>query len=467
MCKKFGKLFFLLFLVVYFLNSFSNKVFAEAPFVSSYATLSNSRFSFVAGLATTVPANASNATIYSSGSYPDTNTGNLFPKDTICFNNPAADGCSQQATYTVTSVVDNTSIGFSSQTPVTLQAADRIIASQTGRITVTIVPTTYVASGGYIRTTIAGSGSSSTNCDGMPDYNGFDCGDLTTANINSNITPSGFTVSASSLTSTSGNHVILMTLSSALNIGSTYSYTIGNASTTSQRFINPAPYGTGYNHTRGVAETQNITVQTENSSNTILDKTILKVAPVDGVLVSANVELSINYTIGGLAVGSTACTNASDVTTTATAVPFGSIINYASFYKAAQSHTVSTNASNGYVLTVQEDSPLTEDGNIGVGVTIRNTGCDSGSCTSSSPSGWATATNYGFGYSMQNVSGSDAAFTYATGYKPFSTSATTIMSNSGTVSSSQTYTCYKLTVPSTQTAGYYLNKLTYIATPRF
>ena len=65
------------------------------------------------------------------------------------------------------------------------------------------------------------------------------------------------------------------------------------------------------------------------------------------------------------------------------------------------------------------------------------------------------------------MDGADAAFVYTSGYKPFSTSAITIMSKAGKTSSSQIATCYQLSVDSTQDTGYYKDKLTYIATPKF
>lgn len=465
MNKKFC---FYFILLSFFYSFFAKSTFAEIPFTNSYATLSNSRFSFVSGIGVTVPAGTTSINI-SGTTYPDTNTGNLFPKDTICITNPGSSTCKYSGT--VNSIIDSNNFGFIAASTAAFAVNDRIIVAQSPTITVTIVPNTYVPSGGYIRTTIKGSGAS-TNADSVPDNTGFDSGSLTTGNINSYISPTNFTKSASTLTSSSGDHVILMTLSSALSIGSTYSFTIGSGTTAAYRFINPAPYGTtGINHTRGVGEPYSITIQTENASGAILDKNITKVIPNDGILVSATVEMTLSYTIAGLGTGSSACGVAMPVTTTASAVPFGSITSYTSFYNAAQSHTVTTNAGNGYVLTVQEDGPLTENGDIGTGATIPDTLCDrSPNCNTGvgGTAAWATATSHdGFGYSMANISGTDAAFTYTNGWKPFSTSPVTIMSKTSPVVGSSAYTCYRLAVSSTQPAGYYFNKLTYVATPRF
>jgi hypothetical protein len=41
------------------------------------------------------------------------------------------------------------------------------------------------------------------------------------------------------------------------------------------------------------------------------------------------------------------------------------------------------------------------------------------------------------------------------------------MSNTGAVAGSAVHVCYQIATSTTQKAGYYLNKLTYIATPTF
>ena len=353
-----------------------------------------------------------------------------------------------------------TQLGVSSAITDALTAGTAVVSTQSARLTVTFTPRTSIASGGYLRLSVASA--TSNYADGITDNTGFDVNKLTTGNINTYITPTGFTKSGSTMTYGAGYNAILMTLTSALTAGSSYSFVVGDASDPLYRFINPAPAGT--THTRGVADSYSIILQSEDSSNNAQDKTIMKVAPVDGVLVSATIEETISYTIAAVSTSTSACGATTSVTTTATAVPFGSILNVDTFYDAAQTHAITTNSSNGYVLTTQYDQALSLDG-AGV-TTIPDTSCDS-SCSTGTPGAWATATNNGFGYTLANITGTDAAFTNATGYKPFSASAVTIMSKASSTTGSQIYSCPRLTVDSAQQTGTYFNKLTYIATPKF
>jgi len=95
-----------------------------------------------------------------------------------------------------------------------------------------------------------------------------------------------------------------------------------------------------------------------------------------------------------------------------------------------------------------------------------------------------TTTTYGFGYSLQNSSGTDAKFewddnTPVTGYKakqfPNNTESSTqyidsnaeVMYNAGPVSGSSVYVCYRLNISAVQEPGLYFNKVRYTATATF
>ena len=159
------------------------------------------------------------------------------------------------------------------------------------------------------------------------------------------------------------------------------------------------------------------------------------------------------------------CNGGSFTTSVATspyAVPFGSILNMDTFYRAAQSHYVVTNAANGYSLTVKSDGPLST---LGGGATIANGSCD-GSCTSSAAGAWSSASNNGFGYTLGDITGTDTAF--PSSFRLFDDATPReIMSNSSQTNGSRVALCYQLSVDATQTASYYFNKLTFVATPRF
>ena len=108
---------------------------------------------------------------------------------------------------------------------------------------------------------------------------------------------------------------------------------------------------------------------------------------------------------------------------------------------------------------------------------IKDTTCDSGTCSETTSGEWVTATNNGFGYSLANVSGTDAGFLYNETSRTFSSkqipdqeaseAKQTVMSNAAPVSANQVYACYRISVSGTQPAGYYYNKVKYTATATF
>jgi hypothetical protein len=82
-----------------------------------------------------------------------------------------------------------------------------------------------------------------------------------------------------------------------------------------------------------------------------------RVAIVDTVLVSASVDTVFNFTVSGLGGGNTINGTTTTGTTTATTIPFGQLVAGVAS-TAAQQLSVETNASNGFVVTVQADGNL-------------------------------------------------------------------------------------------------------------
>ncbi|MFZ2206475.1 MAG: hypothetical protein WA061_07510, partial [Microgenomates group bacterium] len=204
----------------------------------------------------------------------------------------------------------------------------------------------------------------------------------------------------------------------------------------------------------------------------------IKVNPIDGVFVSATVEEALTYKINEASQGhvnasytvpaSTAITECNggtfttSVATTPTAVNFGSVTSYDTFYRAEQEIYIQTNSSNGYVVTAQYNNALKTAGGVN---TILDGSCD-GTCTAVTNAAWGTAGNNGFGYTLGNITGTEAAWTGAT-FKIFGTTPQTIMTKATGTAGSRIAVCYQLSVDTTQATGYYFNKLTYIATPKF
>ncbi len=474
-------------LLCFLLVGMVRPTYAAIPFTDAYTTLSNARFSFRAQLSAAHSSGTTLITIATAGSASlDEDVYNLFPGDTVCFTSTALAGCQGQTTSTVNNAIANNTIGLSDPGITgNLLATDQMTATQSGALTVTFTPASDVASGGKVVLTIPSA--SSAFADGFPDATGFDRGRLPTgANglqagtgcsvADSCYSDTGFTASDVTLTQSGTNHIVTITLSGALNAGTSYSFRLGTVSAgdATLRFLNPLPSGSS--HTRGLADTYSVELKSQNAGQTVTyDDTIMKVAPQDGVFVSAMVEESITYQIndsgnnagGNIGVaGANSCAGGftTTVATTPYSVPFGSILNFDTFYKAAQSHYIVTNAPAGYSLTVLSDGPLsTLDG----GTTIANGTCDGApACTTSAQQAWATPGNNGFAYTLGNEDGTDAAFT--SNFRLFDdTTARTIMSNPAPTSGSRADICYQLSVDTTQTANYYFNKLYYVATPMF
>jgi len=344
------------------------------------------------------------------------------------------------------------------------------IISQSGQIIVTFKPTTNLATLDKLVLKITAAASNYN--DDTPDSNGFDSaqlpGDLLSGTgclANACLSSDDISILAANLSSTAGIHTITITLNAGISNSMTYTFTLGHASNPIYRFLNPSST---------ISTTYPIRLYSQNAAQTVIyDDTIMKVNPVNGVLVSADVELALSYSISAIGTATTvpSCGNANFVTTsasTATTIPFGFIYNPdTQFYNVAQTHTVTTNVANGYVLTVKYNHPLKLKAG---GATIPNTICGNTQCTTSAPKTWTDYAGYnGFGYSVGNVSGADRAadFTADELYKPFSASAVIVATKSSPASASQIATCYRLSVDAAQQTGYYSDVLTYVATPKF
>ena len=467
----------LVFLLVFFQLSYAfliglpdfNLVKAN-NFTVGFTTMTNSRFSYLGAVGATVTTGAKDVTIKTSAR-SDNDTGDLFANDAVCFNNSSSNGCNNNQTYTVGQILNSSAFNVTTGITGGLLADDRIVASQSSRLAISFAPTDVT---GVSKLRVYVPAASSNSADGIPDAGKFDANtlgtDIAAAGVLSISGGSAAITNASATYTTTviggaTYHNIAVPVTS-LAAGTTYVFTIGHASTLKDRFINPAPNGTS--HTRGVGDKMVISIQTEDASGNIIDQASTGITPNDGVSVSAYVPTSVTWTISPVAASQSKCGTTTTVATTAdntsgVGVPFGTIYNSNTFFDAAHTHTITTNAGGGYVLQVEEDGALKKDGS---SPSIADGTCDGGGspCSTTVAAGWATATNNGFGYTL---AGTHATFTNPN-YKVFdSTGFQTIASHTTTISSDTVDICYRLSVSGTQQAGSYYNKLTYQAYPRF
>lgn len=445
----------------------------SANLTNAKDTLQTSRLSVRARVdATGTTVGSSNVKIKTSASAPANTitTNNLRAQDSVVIGT---------GTYTIVDIVDTDEFTV---TPV-LASGDAddgnpIYLKVRPRHTIQFTTASAVANG-YFQILLP---ADSTNPnDGNPDDEGYDFNttvDVTApADVGSTFdfvtgvaTPAG----GAGCTSPANYHCFSFHYSGTGAVGQALTLYIGNTNGTNT----PIAPATGTSHTEGTADTYPVLVRqfaanADPTSATPVDATTTRVAHIESVRVTATVDPTISFSIAGIASGQTRCGVTTDVTTTATSVPFGGMaLN--TFKTLAQDLTVSTNASGGYVVTSSENDQL----GLGGATTpfIPDTTCDGGTCTESTAAEWNTATNTGFGYSLQNVDAASIAFEYNdTGTfdaRPFANivdgdTPQTIFSSTTVANAQNAYVCYRLSVGATQAAGDYENQITYTATGTF
>jgi len=347
-------------------------------------------------------------------------------------------------------------------------------------VTLTFTLVSAIPSGGniYLQVPVASTGNVN---DGIPDSgtsnttNGFDFNKLEPTSVNVSSTGGTCTGGWDTPSVASASGTITITKATASCTGATITIVIPS-------MVNPSPFIT--NHTQGQADAYKIAISTRDGSENTLDSANVMVAPVEGVLVSATVDQTLSFTIAGVASGQSRCGATTTVATQPYSIPWGTIATANTFLDAAQTLTVSTNASNGYTVTIEENDQMGMNGitctGAGAGESvscIKDTTCDGGTCTQAATSEWITATNNGLGYSLASVSGTPAVFYYGESSRTFSArqladqeaseTKQNIMTASAPVSANQAYVCYRISISGTQPAGYYYNKVKYTATARF
>ncbi len=454
------------FVVAFFVSLTLPSQLESANLTSVKDTLQTSRLSVRARVDSTgTTVGSSRVKIKTSTSAPANTitTNNLKAQDSVIIGT---------GTYTIIDVVDSDEIDVSpvlasgdadDDDPVYLKMRPRHVVQ---------FNTATAQANGYFRILLPADTSNPN--DGNPDDDGYDFNtsvDVSATDVSGYdfvtgvATPSGGT----GCTSPANYHCFEVHYSGTGGVGTTITVNIGNTNGTNT----PIAPATGGAHTEGTADTYSYLVRNYNASDSLVDSTTGKVTHIEAVRVTATVDPSINFSIAGIASGATRCGVLTDVTTTATAVPFGTMaLN--TFKNLAQNLTISTNASSGYVVTAAENDELGKDG--ATSPFIPDTSCDSGPCTISSQQDWNTATNNGFGYSIENVDATTVPFEYDTAgtfdARPFANivdgdTPQTIFSSTTVANAENAYVCYRLSVGATQAAGDYENQITYTATGTF
>ena len=235
----------------------------------------------------------------------------------------------------------------------------------------------------------------------------------------------------------------------------------------------------GTNATFGTAGTNQITNTTAGSyvislGGTSADAADLRIAIIDAVTVTASVDTSLTFTVAGVASGQ--AVNGDAVTTsagaTATALPFGTLTP-GTAKTLAQTLSVTTNATNGFAVTVIQNQNLVSAN--GADIDTFKDGA-----STATPTAWTTplgtlgteATYGHYGVTSEDSDLNTDEFGTAL-YAGNLATARTVFSHTGpadgsTANKGQTRVAVKIQVTALQEAATdYNNRLTYVATPTF
>jgi hypothetical protein len=468
----------------------------RAVITDATATLSNPRRSFMGSVDGAHTAGQSVIAIQDpAGSYGvETTVQALFPGDEVMVG-PNGDEIVESIPTASGSdfIIDGgLNEGANNDTPV--------IATQSGSLVVSFTIGSNIPASGYVKVVLPAAASDYD--DGRPDYNatisnnGFDSNGMTISNTK---TEGGTgctwsTTGPDEVFTAASNSLTYTNVTSTQCTGGTINVTIGDAT---KPLVNPARVGN-----IGAADVYQITIETYDSGDTLIEARDVAVALVEGVLVSASVDETLEFTVAGVTDDSgTFCgqtRTSSTPNSTASTIPWGTLSSTyaAATHNAQQELTVSTNSSSGYKVYAQESDQMGLNGNectgtapssgqytFGSNYCIRDVGVGSISHIVADNWGTTPGTNYGFGYSLEDITGGSAKFEYTDDdwdAKQFADQEATspvedetadgaeiMTQTTGPVDSDNVYVCFRINIPSDQPSGFYYNVIKYTAVPIF
>lgn len=197
---------------------------------------------------------------------------------------------------------------------------------------------------------------------------------------------------------------------------------------------------------------------------------------IDGVVMTASVDATLQFAILGMNAGSSVNGVTCNATSTATTTPFGTL-SASSTATVCQEIRVSTNASHGFSVTVQQDQELTNANSD----TINSFNNAADGTGSTSPTAWAISSgildqyqtygHMGFTSADSTLTGGDifgnALYVGFNGTAPVEILMHTGPADSTTVDKGRSYVAYTTGITALQEAGDYVSNLIYIATPTY
>lgn len=462
----------------------------SANLTSVSVTLSNARPSFRGALGAGNTVGSSIATIDTdAGDYPSTSSAQLVEGDVLAIGDGATLNSYTVATTSGEANINLTAALVSGDT----DAGDDVISTISATHTVRFTTASAVTDGTFqiLVPALTDDGASS---DGIPDGGFFDYGDTApTVTCPSNLTGYTFGASTAAPSSVTLNgidyHEFTCPYTGAGAVSTAFDGTTNDAITIDS-IINPAP-DTG--HTTGTADTHQIIIRHLDSGSSVVDETTVAVGVIEAVRVLATIPPQLTFQIIGTSSGSSACGLTTDVATTPTTVDFGDI-SISSFKTAAQTLTVSTNATNGYAVTALANDQMGRNGGACAGdpLSSADTDCiqdsrgDTSTMSHTVEDEFNSTATKGFAYSLHDSNGSISngsaeAFSYddttggCTGTfcarhfadEEGGQSAEEIFGSNQTADNENLQVCYRIIAPTEAESGFYENAVKYTATATF
>ncbi|MCK4539740.1 hypothetical protein KAU09_01135 [Candidatus Parcubacteria bacterium] len=207
-----------------------------------------------------------------------------------------------------------------------------------------------------------------------------------------------------------------------------------------------------------------VTISTHQTDDVEIESSEAKIYIIDDVTVTAHVDATLSFSIATTTPDDKVGSDSFTGTSSPTALAFGTL-NSGSEYLMGHLLSVSTNADDGYTVTVQQDENLQTAA-----------GADIDSFSTSTSAAWSSPTadiNDENTWGSLGLTSDDSDAITAGQYQGLdSTNAFTIMTHGGPVSGAgagvgTTTVGYKIEVSVLQEAGDYQNTLTYICTPTY
>ncbi len=219
----------------------------------------------------------------------------------------------------------------------------------------------------------------------------------------------------------------------------------------------------------GTAGDYTIIISTHQAGGAVIDSSEVKIYVIDDVTVTAHVAASLTFAVAGAATTTAINGDTTTGSTTATDIAFKTL-DVDTEQLMGQVLTVSTNANDGFTVTVQQDSNM-----------LSAAGADIDSFNTAAPADWVSPSTVldilddaTYGYMGVASDDSDLAVPFTDGYYQGldGTTALEVMSHSGaadgdTADKGKVSVMYNIEISDLQEAGDYQNTLTYVCTPTY